>query len=320
MRPTLSHLPCFRVIITQASLYRDQYAPNPNFSRRWQNMDLKELDPSSWVPGKAPRTVSVTHVCLDRNGGDRGYDVAVREYLPLPGDRTYESWRSKATDEQTRHECPRYAIADMRQTAEVMKAYLFQPDVARKYIDGIVGGLDPLIAMTYNEAFAYSIESTVSAFTPRNRSVTSCPFRLCRFLPPSFSIVPSGPPLHHNCPMSSFVVIHVCISVARALHHAGLQVCQASRSACMLLIDAPAAPKFDRASYIYTFMLRPIKPSVLLIHQYTQSPSTTPPLSTRHIYPRDKPPSPPLFFSPLATLRIFIPLTTTRRTKPSGRS
>jgi hypothetical protein len=102
--------------------------------------------------------VQISHVLLHTP-----YIVRVRRYYPLPSDRTHEQWpvRDETTGAVTwaLHECPRFAIADMQETATMISAFL--RDSVEEYVEGFIGHLGELLISTYREAIRYSKESEV---------------------------------------------------------------------------------------------------------------------------------------------------------------
>ncbi|KAK5449838.1 hypothetical protein LTS15_008410 [Exophiala xenobiotica] len=118
-------IPCLRMIITKASLYREQDRPYQLFSTRWQNMDI--VDITTWR-SREVKTIQISQIFLDAP-----YSVEVREFEPVDGDMLEEKWMSGS--EVKIHSIPRYALANMGKTAEMLVQYI-NNNVAR-YINGV---------------------------------------------------------------------------------------------------------------------------------------------------------------------------------------
>lgn len=121
---------CLRWIITDSSLYREQKMPYQMFSRRWQSMDLVDLPDADWVSPET-RTVTLSQIFLDAP-----YTVEVREFRPAEGDMLHKIWTTK-DGVVKRHALPRYALADMKKAAGVLKEFIGRS--AGSYINGVAG-------------------------------------------------------------------------------------------------------------------------------------------------------------------------------------
>ena len=123
--PTLSKQPCFRYIITDASLYREQKAPYQGFTRRWQTMDLVDIPSTGWASSEVRTiTVSPNHVHAPLS-------FRVRQYIPVEGDLLEEVWMEKAQDRrgevievERRMPVPRWAVLNMSEVAKDMAGYI----------------------------------------------------------------------------------------------------------------------------------------------------------------------------------------------------
>ncbi|KAK5449278.1 hypothetical protein LTS15_008820 [Exophiala xenobiotica] len=113
-RPTLAGLPCFRYIITDASLYREQNAPYALFTKRWSTMEMIDID--LW---QSPETKTIT---ITQDFGGTSYDLQVREFVPLPGDLLEEVWTDNGIIKT--HKIPPYAIADMEAAAKAIQGFV----------------------------------------------------------------------------------------------------------------------------------------------------------------------------------------------------
>ncbi|KAL8296753.1 hypothetical protein RB597_006057 [Gaeumannomyces tritici] len=143
-KPVMCKLPCLRWIITDSSLYREQDRPYQMFSRRWQSMDLVDMD--TWASPQT-RTISVSQIFLEAP-----YEVEVREFVPVEGDMLEEMWTSGDAVVK-RHAIPRYAICDIKRTATVLEAFIDKS--IGVYINGAIFNLDTLLWSTYIFAFGH---------------------------------------------------------------------------------------------------------------------------------------------------------------------
>ncbi|KAK4184430.1 hypothetical protein QBC35DRAFT_58270 [Podospora australis] len=162
--PTLCKMPCYRYIVTDASLYREQKAPWQVLSRRWQTMEIIDIPASDWASSTV-RTIKVSpnHVWAP-------FDFEVREFYPREGDLLEEKWQTPTGPK--RMPVPRYAVADMQATAERMKAFV---DVSVwAYLNASLENMDPLLQETYLEAFRH----IGAAKTNEEQSLLANTFRL----------------------------------------------------------------------------------------------------------------------------------------------
>ncbi|KAL8381019.1 hypothetical protein RB595_005355 [Gaeumannomyces hyphopodioides] len=143
-KPIMCKLPCLRWIITDSSLYREQDRPYQMFSRRWQSMDLVDID--TWASPQT-RTILVSQIFLNAP-----YPVEVREFVPVEGDMLEEMWTS-GDSVVKRHAIPRYAICDMGKTATALEAFIDKS--IGIYIYGAIFKLDMLLWTTYMFAFGH---------------------------------------------------------------------------------------------------------------------------------------------------------------------
>jgi len=162
--PTLCKMPCYRYIITDASLYREQRAPYQVYSRRWQSMDIVNIPATGWASSEI-RTIVVSP-----NDISAPFEFQVREFIPVEGDLLEEQWMT-AQGKRT-IPLPRYAVADMHQTANDMKRYV-ERNISN-FIAKRIGNLDQLLWETYTRAFRH----VGDAKTPEERSLMSNAFRL----------------------------------------------------------------------------------------------------------------------------------------------
>jgi hypothetical protein len=143
--PTLCKMLCYRYIVTDASLYREQKAPYQVYTKRWQSMDIIDIPASDWASSDTRTiTVSPNHVHAP-------FKFAVREFIPAQGDLLEERWMT-ATGPK-RIAIPRYALADMHKAANAMKDYIEQ--YTWKFIGVTIGDLDQLLLETYHMAFRH---------------------------------------------------------------------------------------------------------------------------------------------------------------------
>ncbi|KAK0708520.1 hypothetical protein B0H67DRAFT_496689 [Lasiosphaeris hirsuta] len=169
--PTLCKMPCCRYIVTDASLYREQREPYQLYSRRWKSMDIIDIPASDWASSEIVRIV------VSPNHLDAPFEFSVREFIPVEGDMLEEQWMT-ATGKK-RVPIPRYALADMHQTANEMKNYVERN--VWKFIGVTVGSLDQLLFETYTMAFRYIGQAN----TAEERDLLSNTFRLwvtCRLI------------------------------------------------------------------------------------------------------------------------------------------
>ncbi|KAK5654757.1 hypothetical protein OQA88_7082 [Cercophora sp. LCS_1] len=169
--PTLCKMPCYRYIITDASLYREQRAPFQLYTRRWQSMDMVNIAEDGWAsPEVRIIEVSPNHIYAP-------FKFRVREFVPVDGDLLEEQWTT-AHGKQT-IALPRYAVVDMHETATEMKEYI-ERNISN-FIAVTVGHLDQLLWETYTTAFRH----IGTARTPEERSLLTNALRLwvtCRLI------------------------------------------------------------------------------------------------------------------------------------------
>ncbi|KAK1782241.1 hypothetical protein QBC45DRAFT_448642 [Copromyces sp. CBS 386.78] len=160
--PTLCKMPCYRYIVTDASLYREQ--KRPSFSHRWQSMDIIDITASDWAsPDIRTIVVSPVHV-------DAPFEFRVRKFNPVEGDVVHEMWKTPQGMKQVA--LPRYALAEMHEAGKTLKAYI-ETSVS-KFIVATVGHLDTIFWETYGMAFRHINEAN----TEQERSLMSNVFRL----------------------------------------------------------------------------------------------------------------------------------------------
>ncbi|KAI0139132.1 hypothetical protein F4776DRAFT_654250 [Hypoxylon sp. NC0597] len=159
---TISKLPCLRLIITDATIYREQLAPYQGFSKRWQNMDI--VDIQDWASDEV-KTIYISQAFLDAP-----YPVEVREFIPREGDLVEEKW---ITDGKERtHRVPEYALANMEKHAEDLQAFIDKN--VGTYIVGAIGTADEFLWKTFCMAFRQVKE----AETAQERRLLENLFRL----------------------------------------------------------------------------------------------------------------------------------------------
>ncbi|KAM7205453.1 hypothetical protein V8F20_003222 [Naviculisporaceae sp. PSN 640] len=162
--PTLCKMPCYRYIITEALLYREQKAPFQVYSRRWQNMDIVNIPSDGWASDQI-RTIVVSPIQTFAP-----FQFRVREFIPVDGDLLEEQWMTASGPQKI--QLPRYAVADMLEAARDLKTYI-ETNVWN-YLNASVQQLDPLFWETYFMAFRH----IGSAQTPEERSLLTNTFRL----------------------------------------------------------------------------------------------------------------------------------------------
>jgi len=170
--PTLCKMPCYRYIITDASLYREQRAPYQVYSRRWQSMDIIDIPKSDWA------SPEIRTIIVSPNHLDAPFQFAVRKFYPVEGDLLEEQWVTPSGEKKA-VPVPPFAVADMHATAADMKKYV-ERNISH-FIAKAIGNEDPLLWETYTEAFRH----IGSANTPEERSLLSNTFRLwvlCRLI------------------------------------------------------------------------------------------------------------------------------------------
>lgn len=164
-------MPCYRYIITDASLYREQRAPFQLYTKRWQSMDIVNIPETDWASSEI-RTVEVSpnHVFAP-------FKFRVREFIPVEGDLLEEQWTTPHGKQTIA--LPRYAVADMHEAANDMKEYI-ERNISN-YIAVTVGHLDQLLWETYTHAFRH----IGTAKTPEERALLTNALRLwvtCRLI------------------------------------------------------------------------------------------------------------------------------------------
>ncbi|KAK3682997.1 hypothetical protein B0T22DRAFT_385649 [Podospora appendiculata] len=169
--PTLCKMPCYRYIVTDASLYREQQAPYQVYSKRWQSMDIVNIPATDWAAADTP-TIVVSPYYIEAP-----FKFRVRKFIPAPGDLMEQRWTTR--NGVQRIAIPEYALADMQEAARDMKDYI-EMNVWR-FIAVTVGPLDPLLWETYAMAFRH----IGNAKTQEERNLLSNTFRLwvtCRLI------------------------------------------------------------------------------------------------------------------------------------------
>ncbi|KAK3388504.1 hypothetical protein B0T20DRAFT_457152 [Sordaria brevicollis] len=170
--PTLSKMPCYRYIVTDASLYREQ--KHPSFSRRWSSMDIIDIPPCDWdtsSPSSSLPTSTITISVSPILVPEAPFSFRVRKFIPAEGDVVHEMWKT-ASGEMKQVALPRFAVAEMREAGETLRGYI-ERNVS-KFIVGSVGGLDGLFWETYWMGF----RGVRGARTPQERSLLTNVFRL----------------------------------------------------------------------------------------------------------------------------------------------
>ncbi|KAI1204113.1 uncharacterized protein F4807DRAFT_448916 [Annulohypoxylon truncatum] len=140
----ISQLPCLRWIITDACIYREQSAPYQGFTKRWQSMDI--VDIQDWASDEV-KTIHVSQAFLNAP-----YTIEVREFIPQEGDLIEEKWT--VDGEIKRHQVPRYALVNMEKHAEDLLSFINKN--VGLYIIGAVDKEDDLIWQTYYTAFKHA--------------------------------------------------------------------------------------------------------------------------------------------------------------------
>ncbi|KAK0644676.1 hypothetical protein B0T16DRAFT_332780 [Cercophora newfieldiana] len=169
--PTLCKMPCYRYIITDASLYREQRAPYQVYSRRWQSMDIIDIPKNDWA------SPEIRWIVVSPNHLRAPFRFAVRKFTPIEGDLLEEQWMTPYGKKTV--PVPAYAVADMHATAADMKEYV-ERNISN-FILSSVGNEDPLLWETYTMAFRH----IGNAKSPEERSLLSNTFRLwviCRLI------------------------------------------------------------------------------------------------------------------------------------------
>lgn len=169
--PTLCKMPCYRYIITEALLYREQKAPFQVYSKRWQNMDIVNIPADGWASDQI-RTIVVSPIQLFAP-----FQFRVREFIPVDGDLLEEQWMTASGPQKI--QLPRYALADMLEAARDLKVYI-ETNVWN-FLNASVQQLDPLFWETYFMAFRH----IGTAQTQEERTLLTNTFRLwvtCRVI------------------------------------------------------------------------------------------------------------------------------------------
>ncbi|KAK3395142.1 hypothetical protein B0H63DRAFT_462729 [Podospora didyma] len=169
--PTLCKMPCYRYIVTDASLYREQAAPYQGFTKRWQSMDIIDIPTNDWA------SPEIRTIVVSPNYVYAPFEFRVREFIPIEGDLLEEKWMT-ATGMQTAP-IPRYALAEMHRTARDMKDYIERN--THNFINATVGSMHPLLWGTYLMAFRH----IGNAKTPEECALMANTFRLwvtCRLI------------------------------------------------------------------------------------------------------------------------------------------
>lgn len=162
--PTLCKMPCYRYIVTDASLFREQRAPYQVYSRRWQSMDIVNIPAGDWASATV-RTIVVSPVHIDAP-----FQFHVREFIPADGDLLEEQWMTPTGKQSV--PIPKFAVAEMHEAAADLKEYI-ERNVSN-FIAVTVGSLDQLLWETYTMAFRH----IGNANTPEERSLMTNVFRL----------------------------------------------------------------------------------------------------------------------------------------------
>jgi hypothetical protein len=114
------------------------------------------VDISEWASDEV-HSIHLSQIFLEAP-----YEIKVREFVPMEGDRLDKVWQDGAVTRRMR--IPSYAIANMREAAQAYHA-LVENNIAT-YIRGVVGQLDGLIPKTYYQAYRHLHDASVSPNRP----------------------------------------------------------------------------------------------------------------------------------------------------------
>lgn len=145
------NLPCLRYWISDAPLFREQRAPWYQWTRRWDSMDIRDIE--TW------RSAMTIRVRVTNGSENASYQLELREFLPRPGDMIDQSWRNGRGVQYTHPILP-YAIANMRNAAAEIRRYV-DSNIAN-YLNGFIGHSDEIFWSTFCCAFQWSQNASVS--------------------------------------------------------------------------------------------------------------------------------------------------------------
>lgn len=145
---------CIRWKVARLSLIRDQSAPWPDWTTRYNHMEASDI--TTW----ASHEIKILQLSHGMEGAS--YTLHVKRFAPDSSDRLYETWFDPAINAFQWHPIEPYAVCDMHQLHQEMRRYIKQ-NWAR-FINGVLGHSDfPLFQTFWMAAIRSRDERVVSS-------------------------------------------------------------------------------------------------------------------------------------------------------------
>ncbi|KAH8698551.1 hypothetical protein BGW36DRAFT_406503 [Talaromyces proteolyticus] len=151
---------CVRWRVAKLSLCRDQSAPWPDWTKRYNSMEAKNI--TNWANDEI-RILQCSHKIKDSN-----YTLYVRKFVPIAGDMLCETWFDETVGEFKKHDIEPYAVVEMEGLEREMQRYVNEN--IRQFIIGIVGLSDELLWKTYEMALKRCSDNRVASSSQHDPS------------------------------------------------------------------------------------------------------------------------------------------------------
>ncbi|KAL2009024.1 hypothetical protein VTN00DRAFT_7218 [Thermoascus crustaceus] len=143
----ISKLPCLRYKISDAKYITKGDHPQHIWTQRWTEMKIVEIE--NWASDE------IKSIYITQDVGGAWYPLQVRKFVPREGDALCRSWSTRGCEKH--HWCAPYAIANMAQTAPVLKTFV-ENQVATS-INHYIHESDELLRSTYATAYDHSMHA-----------------------------------------------------------------------------------------------------------------------------------------------------------------
>jgi hypothetical protein len=161
---TVQQPPCIRHRVTDMKLYKLGQVPGLEWSRRWSNRTLKDID--TWA---SEDTITIQ---VSEGYTSTPLKLIVRKFNPAKGDVLQRSWVGKGGEKKS-VTIPPYAIQDLTAAKDAYKRYINEGGA-----EFFLGALDPkdelvkFLWRTYCMAIITSNDNDVVGFLP----LSSCSY------------------------------------------------------------------------------------------------------------------------------------------------
>lgn len=145
---------CIRYRITDVRLYKTGQVPGLEWSQRWSNRTLKEMD--TWASGE---TITIQ---VSEGYTSTPLKLVVSKFKPVKGDVLERSWVS-SEGVKKRVAVPAYAIKDLSAARDAYKNYINQG--AAEFFQGALDPKDKFLWTTYSMALITSNDANVVSFS-----------------------------------------------------------------------------------------------------------------------------------------------------------